>query len=100
MSFAFGCQKRSADLVSFTVFKIGKNLLCPLNHPFRYPCYARHLDAVTSAGAPRNHFPEKNDLIIPFPDGYIKILHPRHGRSQFGQFMVVGGEKRSHTSRL
>ena len=55
---------------------------------------AGHLDAVALVRAALDDFAQENDLIVPLAHGDVVISHPRQPRREFGQFMVMRGEKR------
>src|SRR5579885_3225628 len=54
---------------------------------------ARHLDAVTLVRAAGNHFAQENDLVVPFAHRHIEIADAFAVLGQFGQLVVVRGEK-------
>jgi len=51
------------------------------------------VDAVALVGAVFDDLAQEDELIVPLAHGDIEILQPRRARGEFGQLVVVRGER-------
>ncbi|SVD79806.1 uncharacterized protein METZ01_LOCUS432660, partial [marine metagenome] len=74
-------------------FQVSQDFFCAFEYGRWNSSQPRHLDAVTLVSSAINDLTQKDHLIIPFPNGHIKIEYPRQTIGQFGQLMVMRGEQ-------
>ena len=60
-----------------------------------HPRQTCHLDAVGLVRRTLHDLAQEDDLLFPFADGHIVILHARPGTGQIRQLMVMRGEQRA-----
>ncbi len=83
-----------------TLLQLHQDFPCPLDDLLGQSRQLRHLDAIAPVGSSRDQLMEEEDLILPFLDGDVEILHAGPGAGQVRQFVIVGGEERLHADAL
>jgi hypothetical protein len=83
--FAFGGE--------FGVFEVGEDFLGAFDDRFGDAGEARDLDAVAFVGSALDDFAQENNLVVPFADGDVVVAHARKAAGEFGEFVIMRGEK-------